>query len=155
MLKVSERRSAQHKRETAELIEQLGPGRVATLLQVHRTTVDRWSAGQVEASEAVRLAIKAALGRLPGMDSRHWEGWSIGVDGLLYAPGDRRGYHAGHILSLPYLHQLVAHQRRQLQLLQEKLDALDTGAANSPVEGEIGSVSDQALDYTIGRTARR
>lgn len=137
MLNVRQRREAEARRKVQELVGELGgPDRVAQALGVSLDTARRWAEARVTPSPVVIVALEAHLGRLPGM-GKSWEGWRVGQDGMLYAPGYPHGYHAGHILGLHFLHQLVAHQKRQIALLERKLREVDTGAANDPVEGDI------------------
>ena len=77
-------------------------------------TYRRWRSDRRPPLCAVRLlAIRA--GYLPWPD---WHGWEMS-GGLLFPPGMTRGGIApGEVLALPYLHALIAEQRRELQELR-------------------------------------
>jgi hypothetical protein len=120
-----ERRQLQARLELTELIEEYGRARTAELLEVHRTTVERWLTGQVPVPVAVLIALKAAARSiLPGQDTAAWAGWHFGRDGDLYGP-DGRGYHPGNLLGLPYLHAQISAQRQQVEQLQAKIAQLE------------------------------
>jgi hypothetical protein len=124
-MNVRERRQLQARLELTELIEEYGRGRTAELLDVHRTTVERWISGQVPVPQAVLIAMKAAARSiLPGQDLAAWRGWTFGRDGDLYGP-EGRGYHPGDLLGLPYLKALVRAQRQEVEQLQAKIAQLE------------------------------
>lgn len=137
MLNVRERRAAQAKHEIVELIGRLGEARTATALNVHLTTVRRWYDGRSRPPAAVLIALRALVyGQLPGMELRHWEGWTFSRDGKLYSPSNE-AYSAGDIMAMQYERQLIKHLQRQVDLLREKLRNVETGAANDAVAGEL------------------
>lgn len=74
-------------------------------------TYRRWRTDRQPSRAAVRLlAIRA--GYLPWPE---WSGWEMS-GGLLFPPGMTRGGIApGEVLAIPYLHALIAEQRRELR----------------------------------------
>jgi hypothetical protein len=58
-----------------------------------------------------------------------WDGWTIGRDGLLYAPGWRRGLEPGEILALPYVRALAAAEARQAAELRRTVAELERETA--------------------------
>lgn len=121
MLKVRERRRLQIQAEVAELIEAIGgPGFAEQFLRVSPDTVKRWLAGETAPPWAVVLALRAGVGRMPGMEA--WQGWHFSEkDGLLYAPGYTTGYGPGEILARSYERQLIKVLERDVKALREKL----------------------------------
>lgn len=122
MLKVNERRRLEKQAEVAELIEAIGgPGYAERFLRVSPDTVKRWQSGETAPPWAVIIALRAATGRLPGME--HWPGWHFSEkDGLLYAPGYTRGFSAGEMLAWHYKDQLIKVLQRDVEALREKLE---------------------------------
>lgn len=134
MLNVRERREAAAKREAADLIDELGPERVSTLLNVHLTTVKRWLSGEVVAQTPVLIALRTLAGRW-GEENKAWHGWTL-RDNWLWSPaGDK--FHPGDLLGRQYERQLIRYQRRQIAALEAKLRRVQTGAANDAVEGDL------------------
>lgn len=137
MLNVRQRRSAQAKAEVAELIADYGPGRSEALLNVHRTTILRWAEGHTEPPTAVLIALRAACkGQLPGMEVRHWEGWSFGLNGLLYAPNGRAS-HAGDIMAQQYERALIQALRVENKELRAKLARATQGGLPAANDGDL------------------
>lgn len=58
-----------------------------------------------------------------------WEGWRFGRDGLLYAPGWRRGIEPGEVLALPYVRALAATEARRAAELVERVQFLERETA--------------------------
>ena len=120
-------------RDLRALIERIGQPRVERELNVHRTTVKRWLAGQVRIPGAQHLAIRYLLGDLPGTAGQ-WTGWGF-HDGQLYAPGGDR-FTAGQVLSLVLLRQQLSAQAREIRELKvrlaisEEAERRHAGAAN-------------------------
>lgn len=135
MLNVRERREAAAKREAADLIDELGPERVSTLLNVHLTTVKRWLTGDVVAQTPVLIALRTLAGRHWDR-SPDWEGWTIRDNFLWSNAGER--FVPGDLLGLRYRIQLQKHYEGQIKRLKAKLAAVNDGAANDAVEGEVG-----------------
>lgn len=123
MLNARQRRAAAARREVAELIADYGITPAEVLLNVHRTTVQRWLDGVVPPPEAVLVALRAALGRLPGMRGRQWSGWAFGADGRLYSPAGY-AYSAGDLLAQPY-------ERAQVKALRERLAEVEARLARA------------------------
>ena len=120
-------------RHLRALIELIGERRVLFELNVHRTTVRRWLAGQVQIPGHQHQAIRMLLGDLPGTAGK-WTGWRF-QDGELIAPGGDR-YRSGDVLSLIILRQQLTAQRREIEALKirlaiaEEAERRHTGAAN-------------------------
>lgn len=123
MLKVNERRRLEKQAEIAELIEAIGgPGFAERFLRVSPDTVKRWIAGQTAPPWAAIVALRAAVGRMPGMDA--WQGWHFcEKDGLLYAPGYTRGFGSGEMLAWHYKEQMLKSLEREVKALREKLES--------------------------------
>ena len=122
MLKVRDRRKLEIQAEVAELIEAHGgPGFVERFLRVSPDTVKRWAAGETTPPWAVVLALRAGVGRMPGMEA--WPGWRFSEqDGLLYAPGYTRGFSAGEMMAWHYKDQLIRALQRETEALRQKLE---------------------------------
>jgi len=120
-------------RHLRALIELIGERRVLFELNVHRTTVRRWLAGQVQIPGHQHQAIRMLLGDLPGTAGK-WTGWGF-RDGALYSPGGD-AFTPGHVLSLVLLRQQLTAQRREIEALKirlaiaEEAERRHTGAAN-------------------------
>lgn len=53
---------------------------------------------------------------------KQWEQWCFGEDdGLLYAPGWRKGLVPGEIQAIPYLYALAAENRKKILALEKAL----------------------------------
>lgn len=155
MLNARERREAADHRELVALVGELGVKAVESLLKVYPSTIQRWLDGQTKPGEAVLIALRAAAwGQLPGMSGKLWEGWRFGEDGQLHAPNGH-AYKPGDLLGQFFERQLIRHLNRQVKLLEEKLRALKTGAANDAVSGGLQAQSDAMIEHSIGRATRR
>ena len=136
MLNVRQRRAAQALAEIRELVDLYGTDRSSQLLDVHPDTIARWLEGTSKAPRAACIALKAAaLGQVPGMDCKHWQGWSFGRDGQLYTPSGQ-AFGAGDILAMQYERALIKHQALQIKDLEARLGkALEetNRAANDPL----------------------
>lgn len=162
MLNVRERRTAQAKREAADLIAEIGIERTANLLKVHTLTVRRWHSGEVCPGEPVLIALRTLAGRW-GYENKSWEGWVIRGDWIWSPAGDK--FHPGDLLGRQYQIQLIKHLQRKVQLLEKKLQSIDTGAANDPIGGDItearavksqsGQLADQGRPLRSPRPARK
>lgn len=76
---------------------------------VNRTTAMRWKKGRSRAPGAALALVRLRVyGEAEALLGAAWRGWRFGRDGLLYAPGWRRGFAPGEILALPYLHGQLA-----------------------------------------------
>lgn len=102
-------------------------------MNVHRTTVKRWLAGQVKIPGHQHQAIRLLLGDLPGTCGK-WSGWRFHEGQLLSPGGD--AYGPGDVLSLILLRQQLTTQRRELDALKvrlaisEEAERRHAGAAN-------------------------
>ncbi|CAB4160746.1 hypothetical protein UFOVP728_10 [uncultured Caudovirales phage] len=123
MVKVRERRRQEILAEVAELIHELGgPGYAERHLRVSPDTIERWLAGKTVPPWSAVLALRAALGRMPGMEG--WRGWQFSErDGLLYAPGYTRGFGPGEMLAWHFKEQSLRHLERRVAELEAKLEA--------------------------------
>ena len=140
MLTVRERRRHEGQGYIQQFIEHTGAGFIAEWLDVNHATVQRWAEGRSRVPLAAITALEAHLGRLPNMRVRHWEGWRIGRDGLLYEHGGKRGYHPGDLLSRQYERGALAALQRENKELRERLQkALEDGnqAANDPLAAKL------------------
>lgn len=61
-------------------------------------------------SVALPVLLEVLSGRCPWPA---WDGWQVGPDGKLYAPGARDGVAPNDVASLHWWRQLVAYWRRQ------------------------------------------
>lgn len=137
MLTVRDRRVLNIKTEVADLITQLGVGRTEGLLNVDRSTVWRWLKGSTTPPTAVLIALRAAvLGQVPGMESRHWEGWSFGRDGRLYN-GAGQAFSAGDILAQQYERALIKSLQNRVSELEEKLAKATVGGPSAANDGDL------------------
>lgn len=59
-------------------------------------------------AHALPVLLAVLAGRLP---YAAWDGWEIGADGRLYAPGARDGASPEDVAALPWWRQLVAYWR--------------------------------------------
>ena len=137
MLEVNQRPG----RDLRTLIERIGQLRVERELNVHRTTVKRWLAGQVRIPGAQHLAIRHLLGDLPGTAGK-WTGWHF-HDGELVAPGGDH-YRPGDVLSLILLRQQLTAQRREIEALRVKLAIAEAAVerfAPAANEAQVRAVS--------------
>lgn len=131
MLTVRQRRKAQAQDQILGFIATWGEYRIADWLDVDPITVRRWAEGKARAPKAALVALEAYAGRLPGMDVRHWEGWSFGADGCLYSP-QGRPYAAGDIMVQQYERALIKELQKNVEELRAKLARATRGlpAAN-------------------------
>lgn len=136
MLNARERKAVQAKHEAVELLGLIGLNRAARELDVSLVTVKRWYSGEVAAPGPVLIALRTLAGRW-GPRNADWEGWTIS-DNWLWSPAGER-YHPGDLLGQRYQRQLIKHLQRKVQLLEQKLRSINTGAANDPIEGDIAA----------------
>lgn len=111
----------------AAAIDQIGPKRVLSVLQVHRSTVSRWLAGTcVIPRPCWLLLLLMAEGKLPGM-SDDWQEFRF-IGDTLHHVGTNTAYTAREIAGWPYQ---VAHakalSRRIAELEKEKAHLLKIG----------------------------
>ena len=63
---------------------------------------------------------------LSEIGGEQWEGWTLGKDGLLYAPEWRGGLHPAEIRAIPYLYASQAENKRlgrELDQMKKNLEA--------------------------------
>lgn len=120
-------------KDLAELIDKLGSTRVERELNVHRTTVKRWVAGQVKIPGHQHQVIRMLLGHLPGTEGK-WPGWSFS-QGELVAPSGA-AYRAGDVLAIGLERQRIRalenelHQLKIRLAIAEEAERRHAGAAN-------------------------
>lgn len=128
---------AMAKLEAAELIGLIGEKRTADLLNVSPITVRRWYSGEVTPTGPVLIALRTVAGRW-GEENRDWEGWVMSENWLWSPTGQR--FHPGDLLGRQYDRQLIKHLQRKVDLLEQKLRSVHTGAANDLLAGDITEV---------------
>lgn len=116
--------NARPERDLRALVDNLGQVRVERELNVHRTTVRRWLAGQVKIPGHQHQVIRMLLGDLPGTAGK-WTGWRFHNGELLSPAGD--AFAAGQVLALGLLRQQLTAQQREIHDLKVKL-AIAEGA---------------------------
>jgi hypothetical protein len=105
-------------RHLRALIELVGQKRVERELNVHRTTIRRWLAGQVQIPGHQHQVIKMLLGDLPGTGGK-WTGWRF-HDGELLSPAGEP-FRPGDVLALVLLRQQLTAQRHEIERLKVRL----------------------------------
>ena len=86
------------------------------VLQVHRTTLNRWREGRGRIPHAARELLRiVAKGELPPRGTL-WRGWALGHDGLLYAPDLARGFSPADLYELHWLKQSDAWRAARAQV---------------------------------------
>lgn len=104
-----------HPAEIANVVDQLGARRVLMVLDVHRSTLARWLAGEsVIPRSAWLVLVMLAEGRLPGM-SEDWRDWRFNGDRLQLV-GTRLSYSAREIAGWQYQ---VAHAKALANRVEE------------------------------------
>lgn len=120
-------------RDLNELLEKYGELGVQRELNVHRTTIRRWLAGQVQIPGHQLQVIRMLLGHLPGTDGK-WQGWSF-LKGQLVAPNGA-AYQAGDVMAIGLERQRLRalendlHQMRIRLAIAEEAERRHSGAAN-------------------------
>jgi len=105
-------------RHLRALIELIGQKRVERELNVHRTTIRRWLAGQVQIPGHQHQVIRMLLGDLPGTSGK-WTGWRF-HDGELLSPAGEP-FRPGDVLALVLLRQQLTAQRQEIERLKVRL----------------------------------
>ena len=100
------------------LIERDGIMSTCRLLNVHEKTLWRWVTGRGNIPGHQHLAIRCALGELPGTEGQ-WSGWFF-KGGKLWSP-ENEGYTAGQLRASFYDQDRINTLQRQVQALQVKL----------------------------------
>lgn len=120
-------------RDLSALLEKYGEKGVCRQLNVHRTTVRRWLAGQVQIPGHQLQVIRMLLGHLPGTDGK-WAGWSF-FQGQLVAPNGQ-AFNAGDVMAIGLNRQRLMALEAEVHRLQvrlaisEEAERRHTGAAN-------------------------
>lgn len=114
-----------YQQELIDLIADLGMYHSERLLNVHRTTIQRWMRGITRTPESAVLTLRAAVkGQLPGQTDLHWVGWKFGQDGNLYSPAGQ-AFHTGDLLAQQYERALIKAQRNEIEELKETVGRLN------------------------------
>jgi hypothetical protein len=108
--------------EICELVYHHGLINVERLLEVHRTTIQRWCHGKIDVPVAAIMALRALKGDFPHMESKDWVGWSFGRDGKLYEPNGY-AHTAGTIAATWWRYQETSALRAQVRELEARLEA--------------------------------
>lgn len=120
MLEINER----PRRDLRHLLELIGHRRVERELNVHRTTIARYLAGQVVIPGSRQIAIRSLLGDLPGTAGK-WTGWRF-HDGLLLSPaGDQ--YQPGEVMAIGLNRQRIQQLERDLVAAKARIALLEQG----------------------------
>lgn len=106
------------------LLEKYGELGVQRELNVHRTTIRRWLAGQVQIPGHQLQVIRLLLGHLPGTDGQ-WSGW-VFYKGKLCAPNGNE-FQAGEVLAIGLQRQRVAALEAQVHELKVRLAIAEQG----------------------------
>lgn len=120
-------------RDLAALLEKYGEKGVCRQLNIHRTTVRRWLAGQVQIPGHQLQVIRMLLGHLPGTEGK-WAGWSF-FKGELVAPNGQ-AFGAGDVMAIGLERQRVKALEQELHTLKirlaiaEEAERRHAGAAN-------------------------
>lgn len=119
--------------DVTEAIHQIGVARALALLQVHRSTLDRWMAGDTSIPAPAWLALRLlSEGRIPGM-SDDWRYFRVEND-LLCIVGTRHTYSAAQILGFHYVETALEIATDKIKRLESQLIAataqVDFGCAN-------------------------
>lgn len=119
MIEIS--RKIQRRSQINELVEWHGVLTVERVLEVHRTTIQRWCNGKVDAPIVAIIALRALRGEFPMMEAEQpWRGWTFSRDGKLYCPANR-AYTEGEVRAIFYQNQIVKEQHRKIIELEAKL----------------------------------
>lgn len=117
-------RKLKRQQEICDLVCHHGIVEVERLLEVHRTTIQRWCHGHIEVPVAAIFALRALKGDFPHMEaSKEWSGWHFGRDGKLYDPSGR-WYTEGEIRATQFANQLLDANRETIQSLRQQVDRL-------------------------------
>lgn len=145
--------------EISELVYWHGLANVERLLEVHRTTIQRWCNGKIDVPVSAIIALRALKGDFPHMEAKDWVGWTFGRDGKLYEPN---GYaHTSGQIAATYLrYQLMAALQVQVRELEAKLQAagVRTAVVVPANETPLYELPDRAANrfpYTDKRRRKR
>lgn len=116
-------RNIKRRHEINDLVSWFGLVEVERLLEVHRTTIQRWCNGKIDVPIVAILALRALKGDFPHMEAgKKWEGWRFGRDGTLFEPNGTP-HTEGEIRAIHFQTQLVAALRQNVDELTAKLEA--------------------------------
>ena len=111
--------------DAAAILDTVSAPELARLAGVERSTAHRWKTRKSKIPAAVvRLVALRVLGDVAALLGQDWRGWRFGRDGLLYAPGWRRGFTPGEIAAQPFLYGERATLRRELEQLRAEVEQL-------------------------------
>lgn len=123
------RRARERQQEVIDLVSDLGMYRSEELLNVHRTTIQRWMRGESRVPDSAIYALRGVTkGQLPGQSDTTWQGWIFGKDGNLYDPTGRP-FHVGDLMAQQYERQLIKAQQARIRELEAKLARAEAYAA--------------------------
>lgn len=115
-------RKLQRRHEINDLVEWHGLTNVERMLEVHRTTIQRWCNGVIDVPVVAIIALRSLKGDFPHMEARKkWEGWRFGRDGTLYCPAGQ-AFQESEIRSIPLANQLISALKERMRDLEAKLD---------------------------------
>lgn len=116
-------RHLQRRHEINDLVEWFGIIEIERLLEVHRTTIQRWCNGTVNVPVVAIIALRSLKGDFPHMEAdKRWSGWRFGRDGTLFEPNGTP-HTSAEISAIHWQTQLVAALRQQVAQLTARLDA--------------------------------
>lgn len=109
--------------EIRALVEDYGKHRSARMLDVHRTTIERWLNGVVPVPERALVILRQAVtGQVPGMDGA-WQGWRFYKGELCSPAGD--SYRPGEVMAIGLQHQRVKALEAQVRELRAEVRRLE------------------------------
>jgi hypothetical protein len=145
--------------EISELVYWHGLVEVERLLEVHRTTIQRWCSGKIDVPIAAIMALRALKGEFPHMEAKDWTGWAFGRDGKLYEPNGY-AHTPGQISATWFRYQEIAALRERIQDLEARLQAAGVRTAvvvtaNSTYNVPAPERDQAAFPYTDKRRRKR
>ena len=110
-----------------ELLDAVSVPELARLARVDPSTASRWKTRKSRLPGAVAQLVRLRiLGDVAALLGKAWAGWRFGRDGLLYAPGWRRGFEPDEIRAQPFLYGERAVLKRELAELRAEVERMTT-----------------------------
>lgn len=110
--------------DQGELLYGVSRAELVAICGVDSATASRWKREKTRMPAAARRLVELRIwGEAEALLGADWRGWRFWRDGLLYAPGWRRGWSPGEILTIPYLYGRIAAQERRLRELTAERSA--------------------------------